>query len=72
MRPNIPNEPTGMPGQRPLGIQSALLNFLLHQSIQFLAKNYLDKAEKMLARAIQQLPKPKNKNSAFLLHIHRP
>tara|TARA_R110000737_G_scaffold31709_3_gene50142 strand:- start:1548 stop:2036 length:489 start_codon:yes stop_codon:yes gene_type:complete len=69
--PNIPNEPRD--ASAAALVSSALLELSTFTKDSILAKNYLDKAEKMLVELSNNY-QSKDKNSAFLLHStgHKP
>lgn len=69
--PNIPNEPRD--ASTAALVSSALLELSTFTKDSILAKNYLDKAEKMLVELSNNY-QSKDKNSAFLLHStgHKP
>ncbi len=69
--PNIPNEPRD--ASAAALVSSALLELSTFTKDSILAKNYVDKAEKMLVELSDNY-QSKDKNSAFLLHStgHKP
>ena len=69
--PNIPNEPRD--ASAAALVSSALLELSTFTKDSILAKNYVDKAEKMLVELSENY-QSKDKNSAFLLHStgHKP
>ncbi|MBU2906726.1 glycoside hydrolase family 88 protein [Arenibacter algicola] len=69
--PNIPNEPRD--ASAAALVSSALLELSTFTKDSVLAKNYLDKAEKMLVE-LSNTYQSQDKNSAFLLHStgHKP